>query len=86
MGVTFFKSPALMSPGGAVFVESEARLRSTTYATLIVTAVLLPLSWVTILLRVYTRARILKSIGWDDWCMVASGVSQAAIEYPGIRY
>lgn len=42
---------------------------------LAVNILFLVLSWVTISLRVYVRAGMLKSFGMDDWAMVVTVVS-----------
>jgi hypothetical protein len=34
-----------------------------------ITTIFFMLSMTTILLRTYTRGFIVKSFGWDDWCM-----------------
>ena len=35
------------------------------------------LSTITIILRIYSRGFIVKSFGWDDWCMASILVSSA---------
>jgi hypothetical protein len=44
-------------------------------AILIVCAVCLFVSWVSVLLRLWTRAFISRSLGLDDWIMVLTTVS-----------
>jgi hypothetical protein len=34
------------------------------------------LAWIAVLLRLYTRTRILRSLGWDDYTMVMALVSK----------
>lgn len=43
-------------------------------ALLIVEATILPLALIVLLMRLYVRIVLLKSIGWDDWLMVAASV------------
>lgn len=40
-----------------------------------VCSTMVSLSFVSVLLRVYTRTRIVKAFGWDDFFMVAALVS-----------
>lgn len=42
---------------------------------LAVATVFFILTWLTVSLRVYTRAVMLKTWGWDDWMMVITLVS-----------
>lgn len=46
------------------------------------TIALLVLSWVTIALRTYTRAVIMRSFMADDWLMLTSQVREIASELP----
>jgi hypothetical protein len=39
-------------------------------------AVFLALSWISVILRTYTRAVLMKSFQLDDWFMLASQVSE----------
>jgi hypothetical protein len=36
--------------------------------------VFLSIAWVTVLLRLWTRAFVVRSLWWDDWCMVMTVV------------
>ena len=40
-------------------------------ASYAITTAFFVLSTITIILRIYTRKYIVKSFGWDDWCMAA---------------
>lgn len=71
----FFDSPFLQGPEGYLLVENEQRLRNESYGVLALTWILLVTSWVTIVLRFYARGRVLRSIGYDDWTMLATVVS-----------
>ena len=42
---------------------------------LVFCALLPPLAWTCVLLRLWTRVRIAKASGWDDWLMLLAVVS-----------
>ncbi|GAM85193.1 hypothetical protein ANO11243_031970 [Dothideomycetidae sp. 11243] len=75
MGVVFFSSPELQGPDAHLYIQSEQKLRNTTYGLLILSTVFLLPCWVTVLLRIYTRARLIKAFGQDDWSMSFTMVS-----------
>lgn len=51
-------------------------LEETNSAALLATVyVILPLSWLSVGLRVFTRTFLIKSFKWDDWFMLAGQVS-----------
>lgn len=43
--------------------------------TIVVCSVMASLAWTAILLRLWTRQRIVKMVGWDDWIMLVATVS-----------
>ena len=44
-----------------------------------VTGLFLALAWISVLLRVYVRAYMIRFFGWDDWLMLLSLVGFALI-------
>lgn len=40
---------------------------------------LLVITWTAALLRAYVRCYMLKAVGWDDWTLIPTLVSQAAV-------
>jgi hypothetical protein len=51
-------------------VHSVAVLGSKTISMLVVSVVFLVLAWVSFALRVYVRAKMIRSFGKDDWMML----------------
>lgn len=61
--------------------NNEIDLSETNGASLIsVVVVLLTLSWISVVLRTYTRAVLMKGFQWDDWIMLLAQV------WPSIPY
>jgi hypothetical protein len=54
-------------PIGEVAIELVSR--SQTIKEIVVASVFLSVAWLTVLLRFWTRLVVVKSLGWDDWCM-----------------
>ncbi|KAF2151755.1 hypothetical protein K461DRAFT_321931 [Myriangium duriaei CBS 260.36] len=69
MGLSFFNSTILEGPLGYTLVESTDKLRGSTYGVLILCIILLPLSWLALALRVFTRTRLIKAFACDDYAM-----------------
>lgn len=43
--------------------------------TIVVCSVMVSLAWIAVLLRLWTKVRIIKIVGWDDWIMLVATVS-----------
>jgi hypothetical protein len=58
-------------------IERVPRRHSTSILT--VCAVFLGIAWITVVLRLWTRAKIVRAVGWDDGWMLVAIVSQTLI-------
>jgi hypothetical protein len=54
-------------PPGTVAIQLVSR--GPTVKEITVASVFLSIAWITVLLRFWTRVMVVKSLGWDDWCM-----------------
>jgi len=57
----------------------EAQHRANTLTA--VAATFLAIAWFTVSLRLWVRGLLIRSIGWDDWAMVATNVSLTVLLY-----
>ncbi len=57
----------------------EAQHRADTLTA--VTATFLAIAWFTVSLRLWVRGLLIRSIGWDDWAMVATNVCLTVLLY-----
>lgn len=48
-------------------------------ALLAIELTILPFALLCLAARIYVRVHILRSTWWDDWCMVAAGISCAGV-------
>jgi hypothetical protein len=69
-------------------IESVPRSHSTSILT--VCAVFFGLAWIAVVLRLWTRGRIVRAVGWDDgWMLISivSGITAGTIcEVPGVLF
>lgn len=72
MGATFYSSAALQGPKAYLFKENAGKLRDSTYGAVVLVSILVPICWIIVLLRVYTRTRLIKAFGGEDWAMLAA--------------
>lgn len=66
-------------PVGSIAIEQVPRSEVT--SAVIVVIVFLSLSWTTVALRIWTRAVVVHSFGWDDTTMIISMVGSSFVSF-----
>lgn len=57
-----------------------AALGSVSNSLAVAVGILLPIAWISLLLRLWVRKRMLKSLGWDDWTILAACVCNPSVK------
>ena len=63
------------TPPKAPANDGELKSGYDSVAMLVVSSVFICITWVTVILRFYTRQFIVKSVGWDDWLILLTTVN-----------